>query len=378
MVRRNFWLEQIQSAWKLRPIVWLSGVRRVGKTTLVKMIKDAVYLNCDLPSVQRQLEDPEFYLAGQKKDAAIIFDEIHRLDNPSIVLKIAADAYPHLRIIATGSSTLAATEKFRDSLTGRKTSIHLCPVLWQECVGAFNISDLDYRLMRGGLPEMLLSEHYQPQFYTEWIDSFYARDIQELFSIRNRTGFLNLLKLIMRQSGSLADYTQLAKLSGLSRPTVMSHIEALHIAHATYVIYPFHGGGRKEITQRPKIFGFDTGFVVLLKGWQNIRPEDRGYLWEHLALYTLSAMQPFPIHYWRDKTKNEIDFVIKDQNGNIDTFECKINPAQYQTKSLKTFRHIYPRGRNYVISPMINEPYKKRINGHEVELISLTHLAKNF
>jgi len=49
MIKRPFWSEKIKNAWQKRSVVWLSGVRRVGKTTLAKMIEDAIYLNCDLP-----------------------------------------------------------------------------------------------------------------------------------------------------------------------------------------------------------------------------------------------------------------------------------------------------------------------------------------
>ena len=52
MIERKDWLHRIRAASKRRPIVWLSGVRRVGKTTLAKMLADATYLNCDLPSAQ--------------------------------------------------------------------------------------------------------------------------------------------------------------------------------------------------------------------------------------------------------------------------------------------------------------------------------------
>ncbi|HHJ53514.1 MAG TPA: ATPase, partial [Caldithrix abyssi] len=149
MITRPFWLKKIKSAWKSRSIVWLSGVRRVGKTTLTKMLKPDIYLNCDLPSTQRLLEDPEFYLSNLDSNSVIVFDEIHRLGNPSQLLKIAADEFPSLKIIATGSSTLAATKKFRDSLTGRKAMIHLTPVLWTETNEQFKINDLTERLLRG-------------------------------------------------------------------------------------------------------------------------------------------------------------------------------------------------------------------------------------
>ena len=76
-------------------------------------------MNYDLPSVGRQLADPESFFDGLAQETIVVLDEIHQMADPSRLLKIAADGYPHLRILATGSSTLAATKKFRDALTGR-------------------------------------------------------------------------------------------------------------------------------------------------------------------------------------------------------------------------------------------------------------------
>lgn len=128
MIRQNFWLKRIKKLWEKVPIVWLSGVRQVGKTTLAQEIEDALYLNCDLPSVKRLLEDPEYFFESVTKPI-VIFDNIRQLTDPSAILKIGADTYGHLKLLAIGSSTVAATQKFSDSLTGRKRALHLVPVL---------------------------------------------------------------------------------------------------------------------------------------------------------------------------------------------------------------------------------------------------------
>ncbi len=107
--------------------------------------------------------------------------------------------------------------------------IYLPPVMWDECKELFNITDLDFRLRQGGLPEPLLSQNINELFFSEWIDSFYARDIQELFNVRNRSGFLKLMQLLFRSSGILIEITHLSKMSGLTRPTVMSYHEAMRI-----------------------------------------------------------------------------------------------------------------------------------------------------
>jgi hypothetical protein len=361
VTERPYWLERIRAAWRKRPIVWLAGVRRVGKTTLARMLPEAVYLNCDLPSVERRLEDPEAFYRSQAEGSTIVLDEAHRLKDPSRTLKVASDAFPNLRILATGSSTLAATRKFRDALTGRKTVLVLPPVLWTECEEAFGIRDLDRRLLRGGLPEPLLARDLDDAFFAEWIDSFYARDIQELFRIRERTGFLTLFRLLLRQSGGLVDHSALSRDCEVSRPTVMAHIEALIVACAAFALRPFHGGGRRELVRRPKVYGFDTGLVCFARGWRDIRDEDRGLLWEHLVLDVLRvATGDEGLFYWRDKSGREVDFVVR-QGRHAHVVECKINPDRFDHGALAEFRRIHPHGRNYLVCPGVGEAYERGV-----------------
>ena len=360
------WLQRIREAWAWRPLVWLSGVRRVGKTTLAKMFGDATYLNCDLPSAQRALADPELFYAGLPSGATVIFDEVHRLPDPSGLLKIAADEHPGLRVLATGSSTLAATRKFRDSLTGRKAEVHLCPVPWHECA-AFGVRNLDHRLLHGGLPEPLLATDKDPAFFAEWLDSFYARDILELFGVRNRQGFLTLFRLLLRRSGGQLDISALASHAEMSRPTVKAHTDALRIAGAIHLLRPFHGGRggrRQEIVSRPKCYAFDTGFVTHERGWDTIRDDDRGLLWEHLVLDTLLTRFPEnDVLYWQDKAGREVDFVIRRTEGRVDLVECKLNPDKLNAAPVIAFRDRYPNGDNYVATPLAREPYRTRRGG---------------
>ena len=371
MIIREFWLKRLNDAWKKRSVIWLSGVRRSGKTTLCKMLPGAVYMNCDLPSVKNQLENPEFFYRTLPSSSVIILDEIHRASDPSLVLKIGSDEFPHLKIIATGSSTLEATKKFRDSLTGRKIQLFLPPVMWNECLNEFNIKNLDKRMMHGGLPELLLADKKEDELYSEWIDSYYARDIQELFNVRNRTGFLKLMHLLFMQSGGLLEATSLSKDSGLSRPTVSAHIESLSIAHTINLVPPWHGGGFKEIIKRPKVYGFDTGFVTFIKGWNEIREDDRGLLWEHLVLDMLKVSFS-KVWYWRNNEKDEIDFIVKGTGENVHTIECKINPEKYNSSAVRKFRKLYPSGKNYCYSPLILKPYKISTGGIEVVFQNIT------
>ncbi|MBN1268428.1 MAG: ATP-binding protein [Kiritimatiellae bacterium] len=377
MIKRSLWVQRITDSWRARSIVWLSGVRRVGKTVLSKQVPGIAYFNCDLPSTQRQLADAEIFFSQRDAASPVVLDEVHRLPDPSLVLKVAADEYPHHRILATGSSTLEATNKFRDSLAGRKRQLHLPPVLWQECRTSFEIADLDRRLLRGGLPESLLAQAPDGDFFEEWIDSFYARDVQELFGVRNRNGFLNLLKLLVLRSGGQLEISDLAKEAAISRPTVMSHIDAMEIAHAVTRIPPYHGGGHREIVRRPKVYAFDTGMVAHVRGWEKIRDTDRGHLWEHLVLDELRvAFPPRTIHYWRDNSGREVDFVIERKPGVADTAEAKINPDAFDPANLAAFRDLHPQGADHLVCPFVDEPYCIERRGRVITVCGVEHFAR--
>lgn len=366
MIPRAFWLQRLHSAWAEAPIAWLCGVRRVGKTTLADSLgaDQVLYLNCDLPSTEEIIADPELFYRGCTRPV-IVFDEIHQLRDPARVLKIGADAFPKLKILATGSSTLAASKKFRDTLTGRKRLVHLTPVLWDE-LEAFGVT-LQQRLFHGGLPPALLAESKKPSFYREWLDSFFARDIQRLFGFRDMNRFNALFEYLIKQSGGQFEVTKTATALGITRPTVESHVSALEITQAVTLVRPFHGGGLHELVKQPKIYAFDTGFVSFARGWDPLRQDDFGLLWEHLVLEHLQAHFPnTPPLYWRDKQGREIDFILPRQRDELDVIECKWSSKAFDGAALGIFRNYYPNGKNYMLTPSTAPSYTKRFGAHEV------------
>jgi predicted AAA+ superfamily ATPase len=66
MVDRPFWRQRIEAAWREAPIAWLCGLRRCGKTTLAESLPtDRIcYVNCDLPTVEDMVRDPQVFYRG--------------------------------------------------------------------------------------------------------------------------------------------------------------------------------------------------------------------------------------------------------------------------------------------------------------------------
>jgi hypothetical protein len=371
MVVREFWINRLRQVWERAPIAWLAGVRRVGKTTLARSLPEAecFYVNCDSPRAAQTVADPEFFFQ-QVKRPIVIFDEIHQLPDPTRLLKIGADVFPRLKMVATGSSTLAAAKKFRDALTGRKRVVCLRPVLFSE-LPAFGRDALEQRLLRGGLPPALLADRPDPEFYSEWLDSHFARDVQELFGIAKRAGYMALLQVLLRQSGGLLDITKLASQTALSRPTVMHYLEVCETTLTVCLVRPYHAGKAREWTHQPKAYAFDTGFICHARGWENLRAEDCGGLWEHLVLDTLLSVEdPAKVMFWRDHQQREVDFVVPRGREAVDAYECKWTGLQPDVRNLKAFRQAYPQGRNFLVVPQRNATQTLRLEGLILQVIS--------
>ncbi len=346
---RTFWVERILGEWRRKTIVWLTGVRRVGKTRLCQSLPGIEYLDCELPRVRAQLGDPEAFL-DRVRGKSVALDEIHRLDAPTELLKIAADHYPDVHLIATGSSTLAASAKFADTLTGRKATVALTPMTLAD-LADFGKTDLVHRLHRGGLPPFFLAESLPEPDFPEWLDSYWARDIQELFRIERRAPFLRFVELVLARSGGIFEATAFAGPCEVARTTIVNYLAVLEATLVAHVVRPWSARKTSEILAAPKVYAFDTGFVAFARGWNTLRPEDLGSLWEHLVLNEIRARLPdLEIRYWREKHGREIDFVALPRGKHPIAIECKWSHRHADQRPFGSFRRIHPGEQNYVVA----------------------------
>jgi len=374
MVERIFWKNRLKEAWLEKNIVWLAGVRRSGKTCLCQSLPDTLYFDCELPRTRRSMEDPEGFLEGLQGEA-IALDEIHRLPNPSELLKIAADHYPSCRVLATGSSTLEASKRFRDTLTGRKRNVWLTPMTEQDRKD-FQSSTLRFRLHRGGLPPFFLAKRFPEADVQEWIDSYWAKDIQELFRLERRAPFQRLLELLLGQSGGMFEATRFAGDCEISRPTVSNYLSILEATYVVHVIRPFSTRKAIEIVSAPKVYGFDTGFVCYFRGWGDLRNEDLGILWEHYVLNEIMATTATRrIHYWRDKAGHEIDFVWKRRGRPPIAIECKWSSRDFSPRNMKSFASRYRKGLFFVVAQDVEESFSHTYGEMTVRFVSIADLC---
>jgi uncharacterized protein len=375
MVSRTFWLGRIEEALASRSVLWLSGVRRAGKTTLCRAIEGAEYFDCELPRVRRRVEDdPESFLEDLR-GKTIVLDEIHRLANPSEILKIAADHFRGTRVVATGSSTLGASARFKDTLAGRKRELWLTPMISAD-LADFRRRDLRHRLLRGGLPPMFLADELPERDYQEWLDAYWAKDVQELFRLERRSSFLRFAELLMVQSGGMFEATRFARPCEVSRTTIANYLAVLEATFLVHVVRPFSSTRSAEIVAAPKVYAFDTGFVCAMRGWETLRGDDLGPLWEHYVLNEIVARtQSRRVLYWRDKQGHEVDFVLARRSGPPAAIECKWSSKDFDATGLRSFGARYPGAPSFVVASDVVRSFTRAFGDTQVRFVGIDGLS---
>ncbi len=158
---------------------------------------------------------------------------------------------------------------------------------------------------------------------------------------------------------------------------MVNYLRVLEDTFIVQVVRPYSTRLATEIVAAPKVYGFDTGFVRLFKGWDRLRDEDRGLLWEHYVLNEyLARTAQGRVRYWRDKRGHEVDFVVGGRDGAPAAIECKWRAAGFDARNLQAFRRRYPRGANFVVTDDTTISHVRDYRGITVRFVSLPELIR--
>ena len=375
MVSRIFWSGLLSSSWEQKTAVWLTGVRGVGKTSFCQALWDAEFFDCESPRVRRLMADPEEFwkkLRGKK----VVLDEIHRLPNPLPLLKTAAEHFPSSRVLVTAPVSLQMNPQVRKALGERLAQVWLTPMMSRDLVD-FGNTDLIHRFLKGGLPSFFASPTPPEGDFQQWMDSFWAKDIQGFFRIEQRDSFHRFIELLFARSGELFEAVRYAEPCGVSRTTITKYLRALEASWATLVIRPFSTRRAVEIVTIPKTYVFDTGFLCYSRGWQKLREEDFGILWKHYVLNEICAhLQEPQVQYWRDKRGHEVEFILIDRELGVITITCLWKARDFTPRGLQAFRNHYPSGPNWVVCRDATRASVHSLPRLKVEFMSLKQMIE--
>ena len=118
----------------------------------------------------------------------IVIDEAQQIEDIGLKLKLIADTYPQLQIIATGSSAFELLQKSNEPLTGRKKEISLYPISFTELVNHSTLIEekrmLENRLLYGSYPEVLNNPGAEKQVLKDIVNSYLYKDVLRFDSIK--------------------------------------------------------------------------------------------------------------------------------------------------------------------------------------------------
>ena len=301
----------------LFPCVAVVGVRQCGKTTLVRQLAAPWQLfdlekGSDFEIISK---DPDLFLRLNSKQVAI--DEAQLLPELFASLRVAIDAQRDIpgRFVITGSSSPELISSISESLAGRVAIMELAPFTFAETQHSITpglarliagqaplrdfqallvpkdiIKDQHVYWFRGGYPEPWMKNN--PRFTKLWmqnyVQTYLNRDIQRLFPGLNRQKFMLFLQMLSNLSGTIINYSNIARALGVSQPTAREYIL---IAHGTFIwrhIPPYDKNVSKRISKHPKGYLRDTGLLHFLLHLQGINDllahPGMGQSWEAMVI----------------------------------------------------------------------------------------------
>jgi len=345
-----------------RQMIFLSGPRQAGKTTVSLMAKEFTsqfsYLNWD------NLDHRKIVLEGVKSVAGfagldkltleepiIVFDEIHKYGKWKTFLKGFFDTYKEkIKIIVTGSSRLDIYKKGGDSLMDRYFPYRLhqlsiaelqrVELSSKEINEPFQSKSNDFEklLKNGGFPEPFIKNN--PRFLNRWKTlrqkQLIREDIRDLSRIQELGQIEILAEILKHQSGQLTNYSSIAKKVNVSSDTIRRWIKTLQSFFYCFTVQPWSKNIPRSLIKEPKIYLWD---------WINVE-EDGSRVENLVASHLLKA-----VHFWtdcgfgqydlwfiRDKEKREVDFLVSKDKKPWFLVEVKLSSKGGISKNLIYFQ----------------------------------------
>jgi uncharacterized protein len=314
-----------------KKMVFIGGPRQVGKTTLANTLiaskfKKKAYLNWD------NRIDRKAILSGVwPADAQLIcLDEIHKYRKWKNFIKGEYDKHKErFRFILTGSARMDVFRKGGDSLQGRYHFYRLHPFSVAELLGLKNsftpfqelvlpdssgVSLFSELFHFGGFPEPFTKQNDRilRRWHNEKIDRMFREDIQDITVIRDLGSMKLLGDLLPGRVGSLLSTNAIREDLEVSFRAVSHWLDVLETFYYHFRVYPFAVKAIASMKKEPKLYLWDWSEVT--DG--SIRLENM--VASHLLKF-VHYLRDFEgyrtgLHFLRDLTKREVDFLVAVDN----------------------------------------------------------------
>ncbi len=345
-----------------KEIIVVTGMRRTGKTTLMRQIFDdissenKVFLDLENPLNQKIFEELNYdnILANLKtfhidpnKKAYLFLDEIQLFPQATKAIKYLYDHYD-LKFFLTGSSSFYLKNLFPESLSGRKIVFELFPLDFEEFLtfqGKNKTFELNFdqkaknknkiiferykkcfeEYMRfGGFPGIVLESDFSRKrtLLEDIFTSYFEQDVRALADFKSLSKIRDLILLLSKRVGSKIEISKISSELGISRDTVYSYLSFLEKTYFLFFIRPLSRSVDREVSGTKKVYFCDSGLLYWLGN------TDDGSLFENSVFHNLHMRGT--LNYYERRHGREIDFILDKQIG----FEVKRHGQENDIKQL--------------------------------------------
>ena len=354
---------------------YIDGNKTSWKSTIAASLADEFgfhYVSLDdIDNRRMAIEDPKLFI--QFHGYPLVIDEVQYAP---VLLEVVEAICNEARIknekstglfILTGSQAFQMMKGVTQSLAGRATIIHMCPLSANEIRGTeenvFQVNektmkkDFIYRdihtlfkeIHRGYYPELYNRENLSTEkYYSDYINTYIDRDISEIINIKDKLKFHNFMQVLASLSGQQINYASLSKEVEVSAVTIKQWLSVLEASGIVYLLQPYHDSSiKKRITKSPKVYFADTGLACYLARFHDAATLlVSSFAGAFMETYTINEIRKsylnnnreFNAYYYRDNTQFEIDLVLL-ENAELTLIEIK-KGVSFRLSDVSAFKQL--------------------------------------
>ena len=324
-IQRSNYLSKIEEALKLQKAVFVFGLRRVGKTFIIKQFvkrrtetlesRRIFYASLDHPELRSislmVLLDTfrKINRVRREKEHYLILDEVQHRENFEIELKALNDIEDGLKIIASGSSSLVVKHR-SSALAGRYKKIRVNPLDFCEYLNFVGekydvtqpqvmASFMHEYLVTGGIPHYVL--HRDPEFIVDLVEDIIYKDVAQEYELRDPRVLKDLFFLLMDRVGKPMTYGKIGRLVGIGNDAARKYIGYLQETYLLDLVERSGTPNERKFSPK-KCYCADNGLRVVAVGERGM-----GALAENLVFNLLRKVND-EVLYYTGKNR-EIDFI---------------------------------------------------------------------
>jgi predicted AAA+ superfamily ATPase len=366
MKKRNIYIRTWEELSCEKNMIFLTGPRQAGKTTLARMISDSyanqLYFNWDIPEDQiRLVQNPSFFESVKRRDSTaplIILDEIHKYRHWKNYLKGVCDKFHDTyKFLVSGSGRLDIYQKGGDSLAGRYLLFHLWPFTIAELgnrnlqieqflknplqismKGITELQSIWNRLAKvSGFPEPYLAGRITT--YRRWSNTYSRQliheDIRDLTGVKSIKDMETLYYLLPSRTGSTISIPSLSRDLKVSYNSVHKWLSSFERFFLVFCISPWTKKISRAIQKERKVYLWDFPRIEdPAARFENMVAME---LWRAVTAWNDLGYGRFELHFIKNKEHQEVDFLIANEHKPILLIETKLADRE-SSAALKKFQ----------------------------------------